>query len=146
MLKPNAAQLRQLRRDNAQYSAHLVEVPRADWPPMPFLEVAERIALFRSRQFLVQVVIERTGFTRLSVNRTEWDERANRWREDIGWDDLQRLKGEAGFADRWAVEVFPDDASVVNVANMRHLFLLPEAPAYGWRRVRRLPLSTQEPR
>ena len=50
----------------------------------------------------------------------------------ITWDELQRLKAEAGFADRWAVEVFPPDAQVVNIANIRHLFLLPGPPDYAW--------------
>lgn len=49
--------------------------------------------------------------------------------------DLQRLKRECGRGDLDAVEVYPRDCDVVNVANMRHLFvfescLLP----YVWRR------------
>jgi hypothetical protein len=30
------------------------------------------------------------------------------------------------------VEVYPPDEAVVNVANIRHLWLLAEAPAYAW--------------
>jgi hypothetical protein len=33
----------------------------------------------------------------------------------------------------WAVEIYPADGDVVAVANMRHLWLLPEAPAFAWR-------------
>jgi hypothetical protein len=131
-VRPNAAQLRQLRKDNLRYSDALVPVPRAEWPVPPFLEESERLNMFRSRQFLVQLFREKSGHLRLSVNRTEWDERANRWREDIAWDDLQRLKAQAGFPDAWAVEVFPPEQNVVNVANMRHLFILDHQPAFGW--------------
>ncbi len=130
--QPSAAQLRQLKRDNLAWPVTLKPVPRDQWPVPPFIEQSERLHVWRSRTFLVQLFRETSGYQRLSVNRTEWDERTARWREGIGWDDLQRLKAEAGFSGHWAVEVFPARAAVVNVANMRHLFLLPEAPAYGW--------------
>lgn len=96
------------------------------------METSQRLGLFRSRQFLLQVFHDKNGGLRLSVNRTEYDERKQSWREDISWDELQRLKAEAGFADRWAVEIYPAADAVVNVANMRHLWLLGEAPAFAW--------------
>lgn len=46
-------------------------------------------------------------------------------RDGIPWDDLQVLKGHAGYGDREAVEIYPPDARVVNQANMRHLWVLP---------------------
>jgi hypothetical protein len=132
-VKPTAAQLRQLRKDSSRYPKQLVPIPRENWPVVPFIEKAERVRVMRSRQFLVQLFRDGGAF-RMSVNRTEWDERRGSWREDITWDDLQRLKAEAGFADRWMVEMFPPEAAVVNVANMRHLWLLDEEPAFGWNR------------
>ena len=59
---------------------------------------------------------------RLSINRTTLGANG-RWDENITWDDLQRLKREAGYGDKDAVEVFPADVDVVNVANMRHLWV-----------------------
>ena len=132
MLKPSATQLRQLRRDNLKFPVELAPIPQPDWPVFGFSSERNRIAVLRSRQFLVQVFSEGDGALRLSVNRTEWDERRGSWREDISWDDLQRLKSEAGYADRWAVEIFPADAAVVNVANMRHIWIVPEAPSFAW--------------
>ncbi|MFZ3484239.1 DUF7694 domain-containing protein [Sphingomonas sp. 3-13AW] len=131
-MKPAASELRQLRRDNQRWPAELVAVPVADWPLEPIC--ASRVRVLRSRNFLVQVFVEVGSIVRLSVNRTDWDERQQRFREDISWEDLQRLKREAGYADEWAVEVLPADGEIVNVANMRHIWLLPEAPAFGWRR------------
>lgn len=131
-MNPTAAQLRQMKRDNLRYPDALEPIPREQWPVTPFVEAAERFALWRSRKFLVQGFREVTGMVRLSVNRTEWDERKKRFRGDIAWDDLQRLKGEAGYPDAAAVEVFPPDDRVVNVANMRHLWILPDVPAWIW--------------
>jgi len=133
-MKPSGAQLRQLRKDNLAYPVTLTEIPRAQWPA-EFNRADQRripIRVWRSRAFLVQV-FQQGATLRLSINRTEWDERQGRYREDIGWDDIQKLKAEAGFGDRVAVELYPPNADVVNVANMRHIFLLDEAPAFMWR-------------
>lgn len=130
-MKPTATQLRQLKRDNMRYPAALVAVPWQEWPPARSAD-ERRLKVFRSREFLVQVCEDVGGAVRMSVNRTAWCERSGSWREDISWDDLQRLKREAGYGQRWAVEIYPDDHAVVNVANMRHLWLLTEPPAYAW--------------
>jgi hypothetical protein len=130
-MKPNSAQLRQLRRDNMQWPAVLAPVPWQQWPAAQ-LGTPDRLKVLRSREFLVQLFEEPAGILRLSVNHTEWSERVGSWREDISWDDLQRVKREAGFADRWAVEIYPAHGSIVNVANMRHIWLLREAPAFAW--------------
>jgi hypothetical protein len=137
-MKPNAAQLREMRRTNARFPAHLVTIPREQWPDMsqsPHQSGSIVLAAYRSKSFLVVVWLELNGFTRLSVNRTEWNERKQRFRDDISWDDLQRLKAEAGFGDMCALEVYPPDEHVVNVSNMRHVFLIPNPPPFMWTRV-----------
>jgi hypothetical protein len=133
-MKPTSAQLRQMKRENLKYPDHLVEIPRDEWPPkVAAVQDSGSFALraYRSRRFLL-VVWDQGGVIRLSVMRTEWDERKQRNRDDITWDDLQRLKGEVGYGDRCAVELFPPDDQVVNVANMRHLFITP-CPIFMWR-------------
>jgi hypothetical protein len=45
-----------------------------------------------------------------------------------------QLKRECGRGDRDAVEVYPADRDIVNVANMRRLFFPPEPLAFKWRR------------
>lgn len=138
-MKPTASQLREMKRQNALYPAHLVAVPRDQWPDLSQAPGggtgSSVLACYRSRSFLVVVWLEPSGFARLSVNRTEWDDRKQRFRDDISWDDLQRLKAEAGFADMCALEVYPPDEQVVNVANMRHIFLVPTPPRFMWKRV-----------
>lgn len=91
------------------------------------------LRVWRSRRFLVQMFeAPMPAMARLTINRTSLDSEGG-WLQDITWDDIQRLKGEAGFGDMWAVEIYPADKDVVNRANMRHIFLLPEAPAFGWK-------------
>jgi len=137
-VKPTSAQLREMKRQNASHPAHLVRVPRELWPDMSKAPGGGTgsvpLACFRSRAFLAVAWLEPNGFTRLSVNRTEWDERKQRFRDDISWDDLQRLKAEAGFADFCALEIYPPDCHVVNVANMRHIFIVPTPPRFMWKR------------
>lgn len=115
---------------NRQYPVALVKLPRESWPSDT---VERRIAVWRSRGFLVQAVQESDGIVRLSINRTAVKSDFG-WEEGISWDELQRLKAEAGYGDRFAVEIYPADSEVVNVANLRHLWILPEAPAFAWRR------------
>lgn len=135
MLKPTDEQLRAWESGNACFPDHLVPVPQEHWPDMansPFHTGSVAIGAYRSNAFVVVVWSEPNGFTRLSVNRTEWDERKGRFRDNISWDDLQRLKSEAGYGDVSAVELYPPDQHVLNSANLRHLFLLPTAPPFMW--------------
>lgn len=104
------------------------------------LELPDQIArgaeaVWQSRDFLA-VLFREGDHRRLTVNRTQFDTRTNRWREGITWDELMSVKSECGFADLWAVEVYPPTAHIVNVAAMRHLWLLDSAPPYAWKRDR----------
>lgn len=122
------SQRRQLERENAKQPTKLSEVPRVQWPNQD----ATTLRVFRSRDFLVQEYSAISpAVVRLSVNRTALS--GDRWQEGITWDDLQRLKRECGYGDSDAVEVFPADDDVVNVANMRHLWILSRKISFAWR-------------
>lgn len=54
----------------------------------------------------------------LAVRRHDGD-------EVRGWSDLQRIKDEIAGPDRVAIEIYPPADSVVDNANMRHIFVLP---------------------
>jgi hypothetical protein len=88
------------------------------------------LRVWRSRDFLVQLFDEAGG--RLSICRARLAANGQRWADGITWDELMEVKAGVGFGDRWAVEVFPPDAAVVDVANMRHLWILDGVPPYGW--------------
>ena len=89
---------------------------------------------WRSKEFLVQLFPALGDVQRLSVNRTRVDPATLRWVDGITWDDLQRLKREAGYGDREAVEIYPPDSCIVNVASIRHLWILPGRMPFSWGR------------
>lgn len=110
-----------LKRLKTDLAAVPLGVASASGPP---LEV------WVSTSYLVQIYEDR-GYERMSVNRTTVL-RNGRWGDGITWDALQRLKAECGRGARWAVEVYPPDEHVIDVANIRHLWLLPEQPPFSW--------------
>ena len=123
-----------MRAENAKWPETLRLWPREEWPA--HMQGAPGvIGVFRSRGFLVQVFGEPWPVVvRLSILRTSIKVSGD-WREDITWEELQRLKREAGYGDFDAVEVYPPDADVVNVANLRHLWILPAGfLPFAWRR------------
>jgi hypothetical protein len=86
--------------------------------------------VWRSNRFAVQVFYE--SVTRLSVVRTMIN-KSGEWKDGITWDELQSIKNQCGFKNKVAVEVYPPDSEVMNVSNVRHLFVLNETPEYMWR-------------
>ena len=124
---------RHLREESKRFPEHLVDIPRDQWPA----RAAESglLRVLRSRDFLVQVFNEgrERVIVRLSVCRTRLNAAGTRWEDGITWDDLQRLKCEAGYADMDAVEIYPARANVVNVANVRHLWVMAKPVPFAWR-------------
>ena len=81
--------------------------------------------VFRNRYFAVQIY-QQGDWTRLSVNRTAIDIEKNTWKGGISWDQLMDIKKKLGYGECDAIEIYPKENDVVNVTNMRHLFLVPE--------------------
>jgi hypothetical protein len=123
------AKQRYLREENRKYGIHMERVSVDAYP----YEGIRPVAVFRSRSFLAQVFEEQDGAVRISIMRTMVDEDGE-WLEGISWNSLIAIKNECGFSAHWAVEIFPPADEIVDVANMRHLFVLPEAPAFAWRK------------
>lgn len=129
MIHTTREQRRQLARDNLKWPAALVEIPRSQWPNPE----GPQLRVLRSREFLVQeYAADGMALVRLSVNVTSMD--GARWKDGIPWEDLQRLKAEAGYLMHDAVEVFPRATDVVNVANMRHIWIMRELIPFAWRK------------
>lgn len=122
------SQRRQLERESAKWPATLTPIPRHEWPNPN----GPQLRVLRSRDFLVQEFEgDDTALVRLSINITSMD--GARWKDGIPWEDLQRLKAEAGYPFHDAVEVFPSAMDVVNVANMRHLWVMRDKLPFAWR-------------
>lgn len=123
------------RAEAARRPATLTEIPRARWPAHYLTDPKAPTKVYESRKYLAQLydVGAREGRTvmRLSVCRVTLKE-DGRWEEGLQWDELMQVKREIGFAELYAVEVYPQDSEVVNVANMRHLWLLATPLTIGW--------------
>jgi hypothetical protein len=109
----------------------LTEIPRHLWP----MSQTKQTHVWHSQKFLVQMFDE-TPFQgidtrRISVSRVTL-KNDGRWEEDISWEELMQVKREIGFADWYGLEIFPRDIDIVNVANMRHLWLLAAPLDIGW--------------
>lgn len=128
-MKPSRNQRRILAKENAKQPSSLQLVPRARWPN---LGPPDLIEVWISRGFLVQIYSEPRDFQRMSVCRAHHNSES--WVDKITWDELMQLKRECGRGDKDALEVFPADVDILNVANMRHLFFPPEPVAFKWSR------------
>lgn len=127
-MQPSRQQRRALEKANRALPSALVTVPRDEWPEHP--DSLQQVWL--SRKFLVQAFKEPAGMLRLSINRTVHN--GDSWVDQITWDELMQIKRECGYGGRDALEVFPADRDVVNVANMRHLWIPADPVSFAWRK------------
>lgn len=95
--------------------------------------------VWRSRHFLAQLFNEPNpyfpnGLMRLSICRTKmfFIGSTHFYKDEITWDEIAQIKRECGFADIYAIEVYPRDQDLVNVANIRHIWLLATPLPIGW--------------
>lgn len=128
-MNPSRQQRRALEKENAKLPPYLQQVPSEHWPGFKPPDLVE---VWRSRNFLVQIYTEPAGYQRMSICRSVHN--GDSWADQVTWDDLMHLKRECGRGDRDAVEVFPADRDIVNVANMRHLFFPPEDLSFKWKK------------
>lgn len=126
-MKTTRQQRQLLKKANNMQPKALTLLPRDSWPTAPpgLLEV------WRSRDFLVQVYQEDKNVQRLSVCRTWVSE--DSWQDGITFEELMQIKREVGRGNIDALEVYPADSDLVNVANMRHLWLVPGGVSFAWR-------------
>jgi hypothetical protein len=91
------------------------------------------VKAMRSRDYLAQVY-SNNDIIRLSVNCVRIKNNGH-WEDGISWETLMSIKHLVGYGDCDAVEVYPKDVDVVNVANIRHLFILNKPLPFIWRRL-----------
>ncbi len=103
------------------WSSDLHQVPRSEWPRHE--SGCEEV--WRSRDWVVLVYEStRSEAERITVRRTSGD-------DGITWDELMAIKRAIGRGSSWAVEIYPPDDQIHNVANMRHLWVV-ERPDFAW--------------
>lgn len=111
----------------------LTKMPSCQWPGRKDENIVEnRIDVFISKKYMVQVFQEKDGIIRLSINRTAHNGKS--WEDNLTWDELQVIKNSVGFSNFDAVEIYPRDEDVVNISNIRHLFIVPELLDFAWRK------------
>ncbi|MEC4804743.1 MAG: hypothetical protein SAJ12_03795 [Jaaginema sp. PMC 1079.18] len=119
-----------------QLGTKLREIPESQFPPDLPTGRDTRLKVWGNRDFLVQLFDYGCGL-RLSVCRTKvkgFGKNNNPiWKDNISWDELQAIKAEVGYADTWACELYPPEEKIVNVANIRHLWIMKKPPNdMGW--------------
>lgn len=128
-MKPNKWQRKYIKQQNDKMPRRLQEIPRELWPEN---SPAGILRVLRSRFFLVQVYqAAEPALVRLTVNKTTYDGKT--YVDGISWEELQAIKRDCGYAENDAVEIFPNDRDVINVANMRHLWVMSEPVSFAWR-------------
>lgn len=99
------------------------------------LEQAQRAnapkKVYKNDEFLVQIFNIDGEPTRLTVNKVK--RKGNNWADGITWDQLMHVKRLVGYADMCAIEIYPLDQDIVNVANMRHLWVV-DMPDFAWKK------------
>lgn len=123
------AKQRYLLKESKKWPAHLVPVPPEDWPEDRPKNLE---TVWRSAAFLVQVCADTPTLRRVSVMRARVRDDGE-WDDQLTWDELMEIKRQVGFGDYDAVEVYPRDIDVVNVANMRHLWVVDGMIPFAWR-------------
>jgi hypothetical protein len=134
-----ASELRQWQRAAAKRPERLTPIPPDRLPPVFKHEV--RLGAWESRNYLAQLYeappFNGTTCQRLSVCRYPVVKEGRWgggfvWEDVFGWEELQAIKRELGFGAAYAIEVYPADENVVNLANTRHLWIFAEALPVGW--------------
>lgn len=123
------------REEAKKRPAQLTEIPPSNWSASHRTAKHPPMRVWESRVFLVQLFHESpfmsVDMRRLTVSRITLQTDGH-WHADIPWEALQKVKREVGFGDWYGLELYPRDCDVVNVANMRHLWLLAKPLAIGW--------------
>ena len=86
--------------------------------------------VYKNDEFLVQIFKLDGEPTRLTVNRVK--HKNGKWLDGITWDQLMHVKRLVGYANMCAIEIYPPDQDIVNVANMRHLWIV-DMPDFAWK-------------
>jgi hypothetical protein len=109
----------------------LKPLPKSEWYT-PLGNNLNRFACWSGDRVTVQGFAVPGDIIRLSVNRNERIPGSRLFAEGISWDELQTIKRECGYGDRFAVEVYPEDRHILNEFNARHIWLLPNRLSFAW--------------
>ena len=114
--------------NNRKYTDKFVEIPREELDDKSF--PPKRAC--RNNRYMAYLYEDYTnGYLRLCVQRTTINDDGT-YEDGISWDKIQEIKRLVGFGDWWGLEVFPADDHLINVSNIRHIWLFKERPSFAW--------------
>lgn len=123
------------RSEAAKRPAKLTMIPYDRWPAAYRQSGTAPTQAWESKEFLVQMydapLFNGIDTRRLSVSRVTLQD-DGQWEQNLTWEELMRAKRECGFGHWYALEIYPRDIDIVNVANLRHLWLLAVPLPIGW--------------
>lgn len=120
-----------MKKKSKGFQSHLVEIPFEEWPEVA-RSSGRHFKVLRSNKFLVQIFpLKEPCVVRISVCRAELQ--GSTWKDGISWDELMQIKRECGYKDFDAVEIYPMDEDIINVTNMRHIFVMKDPLEFAWR-------------
>ena len=128
--------VRHIQKHHLPYPQKLTPIVREEFPQAGKFGILAQILIdcWVNRYFMVQHLAhsnsEYPDMVHLAINRIKRNQHG--WLENISWDDLNSIKQELGYGDWWGIEIYPEDAKLVNVANLRHLWILPKRLNIGW--------------
>ena len=110
----------------ATYPETLEKVPEND-PNLPYTSHPQDLdSIWRSKKYTVMVWNVPAG-KKMTISRNEWDSHTGRYKDSILWDEIMEIKRQIGFGEQNAIEFYPPDSEVINIANVRHIWLLPKS-------------------
>lgn len=117
------ANRRAMFHENNRWPKKLKEVPKADWPEG---SPKQLMGMFRSRDFLVQIVESQNGIMMVNVARTMIDSDGRRMVGGISHSTMQRIKAEIGLGDEYGLELYPPDKHKIDTAGSRFMWIMPD--------------------
>ena len=106
------------------------EVPRSKWEHLNLgIPEADAFRVFKSDRFLVQ--IRRHNYAvLLCVCKCKFKKfgQGIEYADGITWDELQEIKNQCGYENSWLCEYYPPKDKLINVANIRHLWVMDKDP------------------
>lgn len=83
------------------------------------------LEIWRSKKYLV-IVWKVPAGKKLSISRQEWDSKERRYKDGITWDEIMEIKHDIGMGNKTGIEFFPADDEVINLGNVRHIWIVPD--------------------
>jgi hypothetical protein len=127
------AELKNIRRDlfheNQRWPLKLKLVPKEGWPGFPDKIPESLLAIWRSRNYFVQVHKAAHGIEQLVIMRTNIDNNGQ-WAGGILHSEIQDIKRQCGFGHVDAVELYPADKDRLDTEGVRYVWLMPR-PVLG---------------